>query len=163
MGMLRLDYNLLFTVINILLLLLVVRLFLLKPIKKIMQKRADLVAQQFADADEANQKAQQLQTESEQALNAAQGDAAAMLVDAQQRAQEEYDRIIARANGDADRIREKAAADMAREREQAIRSLQQQMQGAVMDAAAKVVADNITEADTQQIYERFFAEAGDAK
>lgn len=47
--MLKLDWNLLFTIINILLLLILVKVFLVKPIKNI-------IAQRQAEADEEKKK-----------------------------------------------------------------------------------------------------------
>ena len=58
--MLRLDINIVFTIINLLILYVIFRVFLFKPINKIIEKRRLLVEQQFAEADDAKAQAEAL-------------------------------------------------------------------------------------------------------
>ena len=56
--MLRIDINLLFTVVNVLVLCLAVRIFLWKPIHKILDERQAQVERDYADAAQAKAQAQ---------------------------------------------------------------------------------------------------------
>ncbi len=61
--MLRIDIDLIFTVINVLVLCAAVRIFLWKPIHKILDERAAMVEQSFAEAEQAKQQANALLAE----------------------------------------------------------------------------------------------------
>lgn len=54
--MLRLDWNLLFTVINILILYFILMKFLLKPINNVIQKRKDNINGQIENAKKLRQR-----------------------------------------------------------------------------------------------------------
>ena len=52
--MLRIDINLVFTIINVLLLFAIVKIFLIKPVHKILDKRRQEVEDKYAEADKVN-------------------------------------------------------------------------------------------------------------
>ena len=55
--MLRIDINLVFTIINVLLLFAIVKIFLIKPVHKILDKRRQEVEDKYAEADKVNEEA----------------------------------------------------------------------------------------------------------
>ena len=72
--MLRLDINLVFTVINLLVLYFFMRKFLFGRVNKILEERKALIEKQFADAKTAQDAADGMKTEYEGKLAAAQGE-----------------------------------------------------------------------------------------
>ena len=58
--MLRIDLNLLWTVINVLIIFVIVKKFLLKPVNKILAARQEEIDRQYATAKEAEENAKQL-------------------------------------------------------------------------------------------------------
>ena len=54
--MLRLDINLVFTIINLLVLYFLMKKFLFKPVNNIIAQREEAIKKQFDDADEAQKK-----------------------------------------------------------------------------------------------------------
>ena len=56
--MLKFDINLLFTVINVLILLFVVWRFLLKPVHRILDQRREEVEKEYLDAQQAKEQAE---------------------------------------------------------------------------------------------------------
>ena len=52
--MLKFDLNLLWTVINLIVFFVLMKVFLFKPIKKTLDARKELIAKQFKDAEDAN-------------------------------------------------------------------------------------------------------------
>ena len=58
--MLRLDINLVFTIINLLVLYFLMKKFLFKPVNNIIAQREEAIKKQFDDADEAQKKADDL-------------------------------------------------------------------------------------------------------
>ena len=57
--MLRVDWNLLLTIINLLLLFVLMRIFLFKPVQKIIAARQEEADRQFKEADERKQAAEE--------------------------------------------------------------------------------------------------------
>ena len=57
--MLKFDLNLLWTVINLIVFFVLMKVFLFKPIKKTLDARKELIAKQFKDAEDANNAAEQ--------------------------------------------------------------------------------------------------------
>lgn len=63
--MLRLDINLVFTIINLLVLYFLMKKFLFKPVNNIIAQREEAIKKQFDDADEAQKKADDLKKQYE--------------------------------------------------------------------------------------------------
>ena len=149
--MLRLDINLVFTVINLLVLYFFMRKFLFGRVNKILEERKALIEKQFADAKTAQDAADGMKTEYEGKLAAAQG---------------EGEEIIARAKAEAKEQSEKLLAateeTMAVERANALRDMKSEIATLVIDAAAKAVGDRNTEQQDRMLYDKFIAEAGEA-
>ena len=66
--MLRLDINLVFTIINLLVLYFLMKKFLFKPVNNIIAQREEAIKKQFDEADEAQKKADDLKKQYEDSL-----------------------------------------------------------------------------------------------
>ena len=86
--MLRLDINLVFTVINLLVLYFFMRKFLFGRVNKILEERKALIEKQFADAKTAQDAADGMKTEYEGKLAAAQGEGEEIIARAKAEAKE---------------------------------------------------------------------------
>ena len=65
--MLNLDpWNILFTVINLLIFFLIIKFFLLKPVKKVMDEREKMIKDDFDSAAKTKEEAEQLKAEYEE-------------------------------------------------------------------------------------------------
>ena len=163
--MLKLDWNLLFTIINILLLLILVKVFLVKPIKNI-------IAQRQAEADEekkknAEEKAEldELKKDYNEKLKEIETLKYEKLQEVRLASEKEYNDIIDDANKKAKRITEDAETMAKVERERMLDKAQKEITGMIIDAASKVVASS-SESDQNQdsrLYDRFIEKAGDEK
>lgn len=92
--MLRLDINLVFTIINLLVLYFLMKKFLFKPVNNIIAQREEAIKKQFDDADEAQKKADDLKKQYEDSLANAKEDSAKLVQEAREKARVEYDRIV---------------------------------------------------------------------
>ena len=61
--MLKFDINILWTLINLIIFFVLMKLFLFKPIKKTLDKRKELIEGQFKAAEDKEKKADELQAE----------------------------------------------------------------------------------------------------
>ena len=92
--MLRLDWNILFTVINLILLFIAMRVFLFKPVRKIIAARQEEADKQFAEAAASKEEAEKLKTQYTESLANAEKEKAQTLQTARKNADKEYQRII---------------------------------------------------------------------
>lgn len=158
--MLRLDWNMVWTIVNLIVLYLLMRRFLIGPVTGIMEKRKALMERQLEEAGASERTANELKAQYEQKLQSAKEESAVLLEQARTDAKAEYDRIISDANSQAGRIIESARISAGQEEEKALREVESKIAGLVIAAAAKVVAGESGEAGNQALYDKYIAKAG---
>ena len=141
--MLRLDINLVFTVINLLVLYFFMRKFLFGRVNKILEERKALIEKQFADAKTAQ-------------------DGEEIIARAKAEAKEQSEKLLAATDAELEQKRRRAEETMAVERANALRDMKSEIATLVIDAAAKAVGDRNTEQQDRMLYDKFIAEAGEA-
>lgn len=159
--MLRLDINLLFTVINLLLLFVIIRVFLFKPIKKVMAKRQEEFDKQFTDAQSVTDKANELKKQYEDSLSGVEAEKAAVISEGRAKASAEYDRIVADAQVEAQKVLENARKAAEIEKDKSIKEAKEQIADLVVAATAKVVASGQGEEADRELYNQFLAKTGE--
>lgn len=159
--MLRFDWNLLFTVINLLVLYFLMKKFLFGRVNKIIEARKTLIDKQFSDAKEAQETADTMKQDYENKLAAAKEEGAQIVAAAEAKAKEEGDRLLSQTDAELAAKRRKAQEDISVERANALRAMKSEIASLVVDAAAKVVDDENTIRNNQKLYDKFIAEAGE--
>lgn len=159
--MLKFDWNILWTVINLIIFYVLMRAFLFKPIKKTLDKRKELIDKQFSDADEVQKQADEMKAQYEQELDSVEDEKKKIIVDARNSAKAEYNKIIDRAQNDADKIKAdaKKAADF--ETEKARRAVKEEIAALAMETAEKVVGRNVNAQTDSDLYDKFLSEGSD--
>lgn len=160
--MLQLNVNLLFTIINLVVLYLLLKKFLIKPVTDVMEKREKLIADGLNEASSAKQEAAKLKSEYEAALTGAREESVRIVEKAQVQAKAEYERIVKEAGDKAGSMLDSAKANIQLEREQTMKALQSEIAGLAMTAAAKIVSEKTENQGNQDIYNQFLEEVGDA-
>lgn len=159
-DMLSIDINLLFTIINLLILYAIIRKFLYKPVMDIMEQRQQMIEGQFQNAKEAQDKADALRAQWEEELSHAKEQKEEIIADANERAKEEYGRIVMEAKEEAGKMIENANKIIAAQKERTIHDVEGQIAGIAMLAAAKIVNEKSSELDHGAVYDRFLEEKG---
>lgn len=156
--MLRVDINLLFTVINLIILVVAMRIFLFKPVHKILKERQELVDKSINDAENAKLEAEKLKTERSEQLSRADAEGREILSAARKKASDEYERIVSGAENRASGIIKNAEAEGERVRGDIISKAQEEVNDMVVSAASKLFAREGTDSD---IYDEFLAKSGE--
>ena len=115
----------------------------------------------YAQADQAKEDAQQMQSEYEQKLSAAQATSERIVKEAVTRGQQREEEIIRAANAEASAIIDKANADIAMEKKKALNDAKDEISEIAMAIAEKVVGRELTAADHAQLVEDFLNELGE--
>lgn len=158
--MLNLDWNIVWTIVNILVLFLLLKHFLFKPITEMMESRTAEIENNLKDAEDQKQKASELTAQYEEKLQGAHAEAAQIVSEARQRGQREYDAILKTAGQDAQKEQERARADMEREREKMLRGVQENVTELVLLTASKLSQKELDEESDRKLVDSFLSEAG---
>lgn len=161
--MLKVDWNIVFNMINVFVLYLLMKKFLFGPVTKIMEERKNVINASFAEAKKANTEALSMKQEYEQTLQKADEKAEAIIKEAKQRALEEHDKQLIIAKQETGRMIEEAKKMIDLERRQSMQNIQSEVAGIAMLAATKVIQKNVDNSTNKELIEDFLAEAGAGK
>ena len=152
--MLRVDWNLLLTIINLLLLFVLMRIFLFKPVQKIIAARQE-------EADERKQAAEEARKQYEASLANAEETKKQVLQEARQTADAEYKRIVSDAEKTAKQVKEDAITDAENQKAQILKKAEKDIADMVVDATVKIVGEKKGADVDNALYDKFLDKAGD--
>lgn len=155
--MLRLDINLVFTIINLLIWYAIIRIFLFKPINKVIDKRNAAIQEKYDEAKQIQEEAQaekekyaacqdEIEVEKNKVLDAARASA-----------REEGRQLIENAQKEADKVIRKAGEDARREKDKMLEQAKHEILSLVLDAAAGSMNKK---SDDSALYDEFLKKAG---
>ena len=157
MQLLRIDWNVVFTIINLIVLYLALRKFLIKPVTNIMEQRKQMIEGDIADARKEKDKAYDLKAQYEDKLTQAHKESSEIIEKARKSAQTEYNNKVSVASAEADRIIKDAHKAVELDR---VQDLQSEIAGLAVAAAEKVLGESGTKESNQLMYDQFLAKAG---
>lgn len=155
--MLRLDWNLLFTVINLLILFVLMKIFFFKPINAILEKRQQEEDKRLADAEEAKNSALKSKEEYEASIQNAEQEKAQIVAKAREEASGEYTRIVEDAQKKAGEIVEKAQSDAQQEKDKIMQQAESAVRDMVVTAAARVAGEKEGMDNDRALYDEFLS------
>lgn len=158
--MLKVDINLLFVAINLLVLYLLMRHFLFKPVHRILEERQAQIDQSLAEAAKAEESARQLEQERKAAMSGIDEEKMSVLAAARKEAVEEYDRIVANAKGQAEEILQRADEHAQQRRAEVLQKAQSEITDMVVQATVKIIGANGAGNDSA-LYEQFLQKVGE--
>ena len=136
--MLRLDINLVFTIINLLIWYAIIRIFLFKPINKVIDKRNAAIQEKY---DEAKKMQEEAQAEKEK------------YAACQDEIEAEKNKVL----DEADKVIRKAGEDARREKDKMLEQAKHEILSMVLDAAAGSMNKK---SDDSALYDEFLKKAG---
>lgn len=155
--MLTLNWNIFWIVFNIIVLFILLRIFLFKPLNKLAEKRTALIEGQIEEADTKNKEATALKEQYEASLKGAKEESAQIVSSAKERAQIQYNSIIEKANEDAAHIVEQANQTAVSDREQIMRDAQNEIAGIALAAASKLLGSNVDSKANKKLLDDFLS------
>ena len=155
------PWTALFTLCNLVIVFLILKKFLFKPVNKMIDDRQKEIDQLYADATGAKQAAETLRDDYSQKLAEAKDTSARIVSEATQEANRRGEEIVRQARQDADALREKAGADIALERKKALNDVKGDISRIALDIAEKVVERELDEKDQERLIDGFLRDMGD--
>jgi len=153
-GIAALGFNLpglVAQLINFGILLIVLRLFLFKPVMNLMEERKRRIQEGLNRAEQAAEQATASQDEARRAIEEARNEGRQLVAQAQESSNRLRDELRERAEAEAAQIVERARQEIAAERDQAITQLRSEFSDLAMTAAERVIGQSLDRAAHQRL------------
>lgn len=149
------------TLINMIITFLILKKFLFKPVKKMIDDRQQEIDSLYADAASAKAQAEDLQSQYSARLETAGAEAAQLIQEASKTARARGDEIVRSAKADAQALLAKAERDIALEKKKAMNDMKDDISGVALSIAEKVVEKEINADDQQALIASFIDKLGE--
>ena len=160
--MLRIDINLIFTVINILILAVAMRFLLFKPVRDIIAKRKEEADQEYEKAQASLREADELKKQYDDSLKKLEEERKETLRTARKNADAEYQRIVGSAEERAASIKSDAQIQAESTRQQVLKRAEREIADIVLEAATKITGDAKEGKEINSaLYDEFLSKAGE--
>lgn len=152
--MLRIDLNIVWEIINVLILFALVKKFLFKPVREILKKRNDEIEASYQAAEKTNKDADDLKAQLAASASKIAENEEKAVADAKEKGAAEYDRIVGEAQSKSEQIISEARDKAKAVADQEKRKAEDEITGMVKEAAAKIAE---SESD-EKLYDDFLKE-----
>ena len=146
---------------NLLILTLIVKRFLFKPVKKIVDARRAAIDNDYAQAQAARDQAEESRQNYEAAMAAAKQTSDQIIADATRTAEYRSNEIVAEARQKATDIRRQAEADAVLERKKAEADMKHEIAEVSTQLTGKLLQREINEEDHKKLIDSFLNDLGD--
>lgn len=150
--------DILIHIINIVVLFLLLRLILFKPVSRFLSERSERINAQLSDAETRLNEAEALKQEYQKQLDKAVEEGHDVVRASKTKASQEAQLILTEAKGQTDRMFDEAQARIAKEKDRALEQMHQEVAQLSVDIAARILKREITETDNMALAEEFFRE-----
>ena len=154
-------WSILVSLANLLIMFLILKRFLFKPVQKMMAARKQQVDQIYQDAKENRDSAINMKQEYEARLATAREEADGLVRNAVQSAQRKGDAIVAEANSQASHLKQKAEQEIAQEKKQMLQDVRGEISDIAVSIASKVVEREVKKQDYDGFVDEFIKNVGE--
>lgn len=154
-------WQILISLANLLIMFLILKRFLFKPVQKIVADRKQQVDKLYGDAEENRTAAMGMKQEYETRLTTAREEADSLVRNAVQTAQRKGDAIVSEASGQASHLKQKAEEEIKLERKQMLLGVRSEISDIAVGIASKVVEREISKQDHDAFVDEFIRSVGE--
>ncbi len=149
-------------IVNLLVLLVILRIVLFKPVLGMLDRRAERIRQGLEEAEAASKRAEQAEADYQKRLEEARSQAEGIVKQANEEAQKLRQQTLEQARQEAEQLLERTRKQIDSERREAHRAQRAELAQLVADTAAKVIGQALDEPGHQRLIEQFLAEGTDS-
>lgn len=151
----------LISLVNLLIIFILLKKLLFKPVKSVLDERKAQVGRLYDDAGAAKAAAEEDKKLYEEKLSSAHKEALDIVSAAKERASKIGDEIVTEATAKADGMIRRADAEIAQERRRAMSEIKDDISSISVGIAEKVIEREIDEKDHKELIDKFISEMGD--
>jgi F-type H+-transporting ATPase subunit b len=150
--------DILIHIINVIVLFLLLRLILFKPVSRFLNERSERINNQLSEAEARLQEAEALNKEYARQLEKAVEEGHDIIRDSKIKAAQEAQVILSDVMAQAVKLYDETQARIAKEKERALEQMRQEVAQLSVDIAARILRREVNEADNLALAEAFFSE-----
>ncbi len=154
-------WQILISLANLLVMFLILKKFLFKPVQKVVAQREEQVGKIYDDANQDRNAAASMKQEYEARLATAREEADTLVRNAVTTAQRRGDAIVQEASNQASHLRQKAEEEIARDKRQMLLDVRSEISDMAVSIASKVVEREIDKKDHEHFVEEFIRNVGE--
>lgn len=153
--------DMIWAIVNFLILVVILNKFLYKPLLTVMEDRKKEISKNMENAENAKAEALKMKDQYSEEMQNARQEARSIVDRAEKLGEENREKIVEEARQEADKITEKAQLVVRREKEEALKQLRNEVASLAIMAAEKVIDRNIETKDHERMIGDFIKEVGD--
>ena len=151
-------------VANIIILFILLRVFLFKPLNKMKEERTRTIQENLDSAEKAKAEAEEMKEQYENTIGDAKEEAKSIIMKAHEDAESERAAIIKKAHEEADQKVAEADKEIENERKKVLRQAQSEIADLAIEAASKIVGANVDDEKNRRLVDEFLSnEEGGSK
>lgn len=151
-------WNFIWPIINIILLFILLKIFLFKPLRKMMDERTASIQNDIDSAEKAKLEAQELAEANRETLAQARKEAQNIIEQAKQEAASVKSELLKSSQEEAKQLIDSANKNIAVERQKALQEAQSQIADLAIAAASKIVGENLGDENNRRLVDNFLEE-----
>ena len=154
------KYQFILAALNLIILYLILRKILFKPVTEFMENRTKSIQDSIKDSEKQKADAEDMKRKYEKQLKEAKADSEKIIDEATAKANRISDKVIDDAKQEAQLILADARIEIEHEREQMIKAVRNEVAGLALAAATKVMEANMDKESNRVLVDKFLDEAG---
>ncbi|MCD6435809.1 MAG: F0F1 ATP synthase subunit B [Clostridiales bacterium] len=162
LGLVQPSWTFVFQIANTIILFLILKKLLFKPVTEFMEKRQEGIKNSLKEAENKNLDAEKLIAKYQGKINNSKDEGAEIVRVMIKEAEGVAASIIKDAESDAVKIHKKALVEIENERLKAINLLKEEVVGIALLTASKVIERDLNDTDHKKLVKKFIGEVGDS-
>lgn len=156
------PWTIIFQILNLLLLMVLFKKYLFKPVTEILEKRQAEIEGHYQEAQQAETDAKAMKADYESKMAGARQEADRVIKTATESANAMSASIVEDARTQADQIKRRAQTEIDLERRRAFDEVKGELSGIALDIASQVIEREVNEKDHEAFINEFIKNVGEA-
>lgn len=154
-------WNFIWSAVNIIILFILLKIFLFKPINKIMNERTRSIQDDIDSAEKSRREAEELKKQYADDLSNAKEEAQKIIMKAHDDAEAEKAAILKKSQEEASQIISDAGKTIENERRRILQQAQSQIADLAIEAASKIIGENVDDEKNRRLVDEFLSSEED--
>lgn len=151
-------WNFIWSAVNIIILFILLKIFLFKPINKIMDERTRSIQEDIDSAKKSREEAEALKQEYAEDINEAKAEAQKIIMKAHEDAEAEKAVILQKSQEEADQLVSDANKAIESKCKRVLAQAQTQIADLAIEAASKIIGENVDDEKNRRLVDEFLSE-----
>lgn len=156
------PWTVIFQILNLLLLMVLFKKYLFKPVMEILEKRQAEIEGHYQEAQQAETDAKAMKADYESKMAGARQEADRVIKTATESANAMSSSIVEDARTQADQLKRRAQTEIDLERRRAFDEVKGELSGIALDIASQVIEREVNEKDHEAFIDEFIKNVGEA-